>query len=144
MRKVGNLYLPGDSGYDPEEHKKYTWNTVRQWAGLKPTEGADIEVLGFYVRDNRTNPPTAICKNCKFPIISNLDAERMGIKPPQIKDPPVFFQYAGEAFSFIKGMNLSEDEERKMTIVALAPAPDSLGDAMPTHIFMDNKELKDR
>ena len=144
MRKVGNLYLPDDKGYDPKEHEGYSWNQVRKVAGLPVEEGANVNVLGFYIRDNRPNPPVAICKNCSFPIITDEEAKKTGYNRPVMPEPPVFFQYAGEAVSFIKHMHLSSDDEQKMTIVALVPAPDSLTDAMPTHIFMDKDAIKER
>jgi hypothetical protein len=142
MGKIGKLYLPDDKGYDSNQYKDYAWNQARKLAGLQPSEGADIQILGFYVKDTRRN--MGICKNCEFSLVPDEEARRSGHEKPPLKEPPVFFSYAGEAASFIKKMNLSKEDESKIKIVALVPAPDSLGEAMPTHIFMDKDALKER
>lgn len=144
MKKVGNLFLPDDKNYDSDQYKNYNWNVVRKLAGQPLEPGADVQILGFYVKDRRQTPNIAICKNCSFPIITDEEAQRTGYERPVMKKPPEFFQYAGEAVAFIKGMHLSSSDEDMMSIVALVPAPDSLGTPMPTHIFMDKDALKER
>jgi len=115
---------------------------------MEPTQGANIQILGFYIKDTRQTPNIAICKNCTFPLVPDPTTEE-GFKKREkekdiLREPPEFFQYAGEAYSHIKKMGLSEEQEAQMKLVALTPMPDSLCDSHPTHIFMDKDELKER
>ena len=135
MKKIHNLILPGDKGFNEQVNDKYLWNVVRKQAGLPKKTGAAIEITGFFIQDQRTKPNIAIFKNCKFYMI-------VGFHPP-LEDVPVPFQYVGEAYAFIKKMNLPSDQEQQMSIVAMAPDP-GMGQPHPNFIFMDRDLLKER
>lgn len=144
FKKFGEVFMPGDKDYDLKGHERYPWNVVGKIINLPAEEGAEIEVLGFYIRDERQWPHVGICKNCKFPLLTNEQMEETGYNRKPLDNPPEFFQYAGEAFSYIKGLGLSLEHEEKLRIVALAKQPDGLNKPMPTHIFMNKDALKER
>lgn len=133
MIKKRKLILPGDKGW--KETIKYPWNKFRKLAGLPEKLPNDyrLEIHGYFVKDNRVNPPIAIFKNCKFPLAP-------GTKP-LLDSEPVPFSSIGAAYGYIKSLNLSSSEESKFKIAALAPDP-GIGHPRPDVIFVTPDELK--
>jgi len=127
------LILPGDRGFN--EKLKYPWHKLRNMFGLKERLSDDykLEIHGFFVKDNRIFPPIAIFKNCKFALMAKTT--------PKLDNMPVPFSSVGEAFSYIKSLNLSFSEESKFSVAALAPDP-GLFQPRPDVMFVTTDELK--
>ena|ERR1035437_5977520 len=113
---MSKLILPGDKGF--RENAKYPWHKLRNLYGLKEKLDTDgqIEIHGFFVKDNRHKPPLAIFKNCQFQLSEGT---------PKIAETPVPFSSLGEAYGHMKKLtsNLSMAETKKFSIAALSPDP---------------------
>lgn len=148
---ASGIIVPEDPRFDENQYKNERWNAIRGLAGQDPMQGANLDILGFYIRDRRKDPPVAICKNCEFNLVKNPTSEKEEAdmrsgkipSPSKLDKAPEFFQEMGECLHIIKSMNLSEDELLLMKIVALAPKP-GLNEPTITHMFMDEKEMKKR
>ena len=129
----GKLILPGDPGF--RSGVRYPWHNWRRAFGLKENLETDsqIEIHGFFVRDDRVNPPIAIFKNCKFQLAAG--------NRPNIDETPVPFSSIGEALGYIKSLNLSIAETDKLKVAALAPDPGAFH-PRPNVIFPTKDELK--
>jgi len=113
---MSKLILPGDKGFRKIE---YPWHRLRKLYGLpqKIDSDSQIEIHGFFVKDNRSSPPIAIFKNCKFSLAAGTT--------PKIDETPVPFSSLGEAYGHLKELtkNLSMSEQKKFKLAALSPDP---------------------
>lgn len=130
MSKISRILVPNNGA-----KKLLPWQRIRQLAGIPIIQPGDehYEIHGYFVRDNRVSPPIAIFKNCKFELQEGT--------PPDVKDIPKPFQSVGEAFSYIKSLNLSMSDETKFKICALVPDP-GLGNPQPNVMIVTKDELK--
>lgn len=127
MNRKGKIFLP--------KQNLYPWQRIRQLAGLPINQPGDekYEIHGYFVKDQRVDPPIAIFKNCKFSLKEGI--------PPDVHDIPAPFQSVGEAHSYIKGLNLSMSDEGKFRICALVPDP-GIGNPQPNVMIVTKDELK--
>lgn len=130
MKRPLKIIKPGDKGFDP--NVKYPWTGLGEIAGI-PQNNVRLEINGFFIRDTRFNPAIAIFRNCQFVFEAGN----------KLREEPVPFQYAGEAYSHIKSMHLSSDDEPKLRITALVPDP-GMGVPRPNVLFVSKDELKNR
>jgi len=131
---MSKLILPGDRGFN--EKKQYPWHKLRSLYGLPKRIDSDtqIEIHGWFVKDNRHNPPLAIFKNCKFQLAEGT---------PKIDATPVPFSSLGEAYGHMKKLtsNLSMAETKKFSIAALSPDP-GVFHPRPDVLFPTKDEFK--
>ena len=132
---MSKLILPGDKGFN--EKKFYPWHKLRNLYGLSERIDSDsqIEIHGWFVKDNRKFPPTAIFKNCQFQLAEGTS--------PKIDETPVPFSSLGEAHGYMKKItsNLSMAETKKFSIAALSPDP-GVFHPRPDILFAKTYELK--
>jgi len=127
---------PGEPGFDP--HQRYPWSAIGEIAGL--SKDVNVQIDGFYLIDNRTNPPTAIFSNIQFPIVVDV-RPCLSVMPEPWRSP-------GAAVAHLKTMHLSAEEEelcrhRKGPVQICAMAQDpGLGIPKPNVLILDKKAAK--
>jgi hypothetical protein len=130
MKRKGNLILPGDKGFNDDLHKKLPWNSMLDPFGIEAERDIKLEIHGFFLKDNRRDPPMAIMRNAEYPLTT-------GVKPV-MADEPIFFESAKEALMRRDSMHLSTAEEKKIELVALCPDP-GMGSPMPNVLHADSE-----
>ena len=131
---MSKLILPGDKGFN--EKKLYPWHKLRNLYRLPERIDSDsqIEIHGWFVKDNRHAPPLAIFKNCQFQLVEGT---------PKIDETPVPFSSLGEAYGHMKKITskLSMAETKKFSIAALSPDP-GVFHPRPDILFPTKDEFK--
>ena len=132
---MSKLILPGDKGFN--EKKQYPWHKLRSLYGLPERIDSDsqIEIHGYFVKDNRHKPPLAIFKNCQFQLAEGTS--------PKIDETPVPFSSLGEAYGHMKSLTkkLSMAETKKFSLCALSPDP-GVFHPRPDVLFPTKDEFK--
>ena len=97
---MSKLILPGDRGFN--SNIKYPWHRLRNLYGLpeKLPSDSQIEIHGYFVKDNRVKPPIAIFKNCRFQLAEGTT--------PKIDETPVPFSSLGEAHGHMKSLTKNQ------------------------------------
>jgi hypothetical protein len=117
---------PGDPGYN----FRPPWGRLYEALGLPMPK--KYSITGYFLLDNRRDPPLIIMKNCVMPCVAGYKPQISELKP---------FETAYEAFLVRKGMHLSEDDEKMVDIHAMIPDP-GLGAPKPDTLIMNMRDLK--